>query len=53
MKMTFTSIARKFESWRLYRAAVLELRQLTDRELNDMGISRFDIETVARQSAHI
>ena len=53
MKMIFTNIAQKFESWRRYRASVRELQQLTDRELNDLGIVRSDIETVARQAAYI
>jgi len=33
-----------------YRATVNELSALSDRELNDFGISRFEIESVARQS---
>jgi len=48
--MTIKSIASKLASWRRYRDSVRELSRLTDRELNDLGISRGDIEFVARKS---
>ena len=48
--MTLKSIASKISSWRRYRDSVRELSRLTDRELNDLGISRGDIEFVARKS---
>lgn len=35
-----------------YRATVRELRALGDRELDDLGLSRWDIETVARRSVY-
>ena len=44
-------IAEKVSAWRRYRISVRELSRLTDRELNDLGLNRFDIETVARQTA--
>ena len=44
-------IAEKVSAWRRYRASVRELSRLTDRELNDLGLSRYDIDAVARQSA--
>jgi len=44
-------IAEKVSAWRRYRISVRELSRLTDRELNELGLSRFDIETVARQTA--
>jgi len=49
--MIFTNIAQKFESWRRYRVSVRELQQLSDRELNDLGIMRTDINTIARLAA--
>ncbi len=49
--MSFKSITEKVSAWRRYRAAVRELEQLSDRELHDLGITRYDIEIVARQSA--
>ena len=36
-----------------YRATVLELESLSDRELMDIGISRWDIDRVAREAAEI
>ena len=36
-----------------YRATVSELECLSDRELMDIGISRWDIHRVARESAGI
>jgi len=44
-------IAEKVNAWRRYRTSVRELSRLTDRELNDLGLNRYDIETVARQTA--
>ena len=44
-------IAEKVSAWRRYRVSVRELSRLTDRELNDLGLNRYDIEIVARQIA--
>ena len=46
-------IAEKVSAWRRYRTSVRELQQLSDRELNDLGIIRSDINAVARMAAHI
>lgn len=35
-----------------YRATVKELRALGDRELDDLGLSRWDIDAVARRSVY-
>lgn len=44
-----------FGHWRARRAAfqqvINELSVLSDRELNDLGLSRYDIPAVARQAA--
>jgi len=32
------------KTWREHRKAIKQLNQLTDRELNDIGISRADID---------
>ena len=45
--MTF---ARSFAAWRNYRKTVSELGRMTTRELNDLGINRSDIPTVARSA---
>jgi uncharacterized protein YjiS (DUF1127 family) len=47
----FKSITEKLASWRRYRDAVRELSQLTDRELDDIGIRRGDIPFVAAQAS--
>ena len=44
-------IAEKVSAWRRYRTSVRELSSLTDRELSDLGLNRYDIEWVARKSA--
>ncbi len=49
--MLLSLLAARISAWRRYRSSVRELSCLSDRDLNDLGISRADIETVARQSA--
>jgi uncharacterized protein YjiS (DUF1127 family) len=49
--MSIRKFAEKLTAWRRYRASVRELSRLTDRELRDLGLNRYDIEQVARQSA--
>ena len=44
------TISEKLAAWRRYREAVRELSQLTDRELDDIGIRRGDIEFIVRRS---
>ncbi len=44
------TITEKLNAWRRYREAVRELSQLSDRELNDIGIRRGDIESIVRRS---
>lgn len=45
----------RFERWSFkrldYRSTVKELSALSDRELDDIGIARCDIPSIARQSA--
>ena len=48
--MFLTMIAAKIRAYLRYRETVRELSRLTDRELDDLGISRYDIESVARGS---
>lgn len=47
MKM---GIVRNYRNWRRYRETVNELSRLSNRELNDLGISRYDIPFVARKA---
>jgi len=44
------TIAEKLNAWRRYREAVRELSQMSDRELQDIGIRRGDIEFVVRDA---
>jgi uncharacterized protein YjiS (DUF1127 family) len=44
------NVARSFNNWRKYRQTVTELGLMTSRELQDLGINRADIHSVARQS---
>jgi uncharacterized protein YjiS (DUF1127 family) len=44
------SLFSRFRNWRRYRMTVRELEKLSTRELDDLGISRGDIDRIARQS---
>ena len=44
------NVARSFNNWRKYRQTVTELGGMSTRELQDLGINRADILSVARQS---
>ncbi|TBY24083.1 DUF1127 domain-containing protein [Rhizobium leguminosarum] len=44
------NVARSFNNWRKYRQTVTELGRMSSRELQDLGINRADIQSVARQS---
>ena len=49
--MVVAYILSKLRAYRRYRQTIRELMQFTDRELADLGISRNDIDAVARQTA--
>ncbi|MFM2443327.1 MAG: hypothetical protein RJB09_513 [Pseudomonadota bacterium] len=51
MTETIKFISTKLGVWRRYRASLRELYCLTDRELADLGIERWEIDDVARRSA--
>lgn len=44
------NIVRSYSNWRRYRETCNELNRLSQRELADLGLSRTDIPSVARQS---
>jgi uncharacterized protein YjiS (DUF1127 family) len=46
----FKTISEKLTAWRKYRDAMRELSQLSNRELDDIGIRRGDIENIVRHS---
>jgi uncharacterized protein YjiS (DUF1127 family) len=47
----FARVMAWIDERRRYRRTLAELSQLTDRELEDIGISRVDIGTIARECA--
>ncbi len=47
-----TRLVRAFKEWRLYRNTFAELDAMTDRELADLGLSRFEIPRVAREAVY-
>ncbi len=49
--MNFSFIRRFFRERRVYWSTIQELSTYTDRELQDLGISRADIEHIAREAA--
>lgn len=49
--MFVTYLLSKIRAYMRYRETVRELSVFSDRELDDLGISRFEIENVAR--AHV
>lgn len=46
------NLIRSYKNWRRYHQTVRELSRLNARELNDLGISRADIEKVARSASY-
>jgi uncharacterized protein YjiS (DUF1127 family) len=49
--MFVTYLLSKIRAYALYRKTFQELSQLSDRELDDLGIARFQIARVAYQAA--
>jgi uncharacterized protein YjiS (DUF1127 family) len=45
------NLVRSYNEWRRYRRTVAELGTLSNRELNDLGISRGDIPYVAMSTS--
>jgi uncharacterized protein YjiS (DUF1127 family) len=42
------NVVRSFNNWRKYRQTVAELGRMSTRELDDLGIGRSEIRSVAR-----
>ena len=49
--MFVSYILSKIRTYKLYRETLNELSELNDRELADLGISRFDIVRVAYEAS--
>ncbi|HMN88364.1 MAG TPA: DUF1127 domain-containing protein [Bauldia sp.] len=45
-------LVRSYRNWRKYRDTYNELMRLSQRELQDLGISRVDIPSIARQAVN-
>ncbi|RST87035.1 DUF1127 domain-containing protein [Aquibium carbonis] len=43
------NIIKNYRNWRRFRSAIDELSRLSNRELDDIGITRADIPHVARR----
>ncbi|RFC66356.1 DUF1127 domain-containing protein [Fulvimarina endophytica] len=43
-------IIKSYRNWRRYQQTYRELDSLSQRELNDLGISRADIPAIARRA---
>ncbi|SEK62293.1 DUF1127 domain-containing protein [Pacificibacter marinus] len=46
------SVAQRMARYRVYRETLVELESLTDRDLNDLGLSRAGIKAVALEAAY-
>lgn len=53
MKRLIKKIGSRYAQYRHYRATLNELRQLSDRELWDIGLDRASLIHVAREHAGI
>lgn len=49
--MIITTLINRLKAYLRYRRNVEALSRLTDRELSDIGIARWDIDTIARDVA--
>lgn len=47
---SFKTIYQRLADWRRYHETVWELSQLSDRNLDDIGVGRNDIEHIVRHS---
>ena len=46
----FDRVVHNYRQWRNFRDTVDELNRLSNRDLNDLGISRADITAIAREA---
>jgi uncharacterized protein YjiS (DUF1127 family) len=51
--MIVTHVIARIRGYLRYRASVRALSQLNDRELADIGLSRSDIDAVAKDAAFV
>lgn len=46
------AIVTRFNQYRTYRNTLAELRQLSTRELDDLGLSRHTLRAIAQEAAY-
>ena len=46
------TLRARYEAWRVYRKTRTELSALSDRELDDLGLSRSSIPAVSHEAAY-
>ncbi|RPE71936.1 uncharacterized protein DUF1127 [Pacificibacter maritimus] len=46
------SLAQRIADYRVYRETMVELEALSDRDLNDLGIGRSGIRSIALEAAY-
>jgi uncharacterized protein YjiS (DUF1127 family) len=51
MKSPVRGLSHRFRRWQRYRRTLSELQMMTDRDLSDLGINRYDIRRIAREAA--
>ena len=49
--MWITAVLNRYRTWRSYHRTVSELEALDQRELDDLGIGRWQIRSLARQGS--
>jgi uncharacterized protein YjiS (DUF1127 family) len=47
----FESLKTRYATWKKYSRTVAELEVLSNRELDDLGFARGDIQQIARQAS--
>lgn len=50
--MFIATLIARLNAWARYRETVRELQKLSDRELDDLGIGRSEIDAIAWRAAH-
>lgn len=50
--MFIATLVARLNAWARYRETVRELQKLSDRELDDLGIGRAEIDAIAWRAAH-
>ncbi|MEO0912051.1 MAG: DUF1127 domain-containing protein [Pseudomonadota bacterium] len=48
----FADLGTRYMKYRLYRETLAELGSLSDRELNDLGLARANLRSIATESVY-